>query len=193
MKTVRENPRTTLEQTREVIEKYNKRRTTPQPDIEIGDQEMLNTKNIKRKQPTREFTAQLYGLIKIVENQGNRAFKLDIRARCNIDPVFHDSLLEPYKVSDPLNREQAPQEPEDVKGDLEWEVERIVKSETITYKRKVRRVNKEFKELRYFVKWAECSEDENTREPLEGLENAKEEVERFDRENQEIPGPNLDE
>ena len=68
MKRVQENARTTREQTREARKKYYDRKATPQPDIEIGDQEMLNTKNIKRKQPTREFTARLYGLIKIVEN-----------------------------------------------------------------------------------------------------------------------------
>jgi len=61
----------------------------------------------------------------------------------------------------------------------------------ITYTRKVRRVNKEFKELQYFVKWAGCSEDENTWEPPEGLGNAREEVEKFDRENPEMPGLNL--
>jgi len=72
-------------------------------------------------------------------------------------------------------------------------VERIVKSEIITYTRKVRRVNKEFKELRYFVKWAGCSEDENTWEPPEGLENAREDVEKFHGENPGMPGPNLDE
>jgi len=108
-------------------------------------------------------------------------------------PVFHVSLLEPNTVSDRPNREQPPREPEDVEGDLEWEVERIVKSEIITYTRKVRRVNKEFKELRYFVKWAGCSEDENTWEPPEGLGKAKEEGEKFDRDNNEIRGPNLDE
>ena len=75
---------------------------------------------------------------------------------------FHVSLLEPYKGYDRPNREQPPREPEDVEGDMEWEVEKIVKSEIITYTRKVRRVDKEFKELRYFVKWAGCSEDENT-------------------------------
>ena len=55
----------------------------------------------------------------------------------------------------------------------------------------VRRVGKEFKELRYFVKWAGCSEDENTWEPLEGLVNAREIVEKFHRENPGMPGPNL--
>ena len=118
--------------------------------------------------------------------------KLDIPARWKIHPVFHVSLLEPYKVSDRPNREQPPREPGDVEGDLEWEVERIVKSEIITYTRKVTRVNKEFKELRYFVKWAGCSEDENTWERPEGLENAREKVEKFHRENPEMPGPNLD-
>ena len=72
---------------------------------------------------------------------------------------------------------------------MKWEVEKIVKSKIITYTRKVRRVSKTFKELRYFVKWAGCSEDENTWEPPEGLENAREEVEKFRRENPGMPVP----
>ena len=44
------------------------------------------------------------------------------------------------------------------RGDLEWEVECIVKSEIITYVRRRLRMQ----EIRYFVKWARCSEDENT-------------------------------
>ena len=74
---------------------------------------------------------------------------------------------------------------------MEWEVEKIVKSEIITYTRKVRRADKEFKDLRYFVKWAGCSEDENTWELAEGLVNAREIVETFHRENPRMPGPNL--
>jgi len=37
-------------------------------------------------------------------------------------------------------------------GDLACDVERIVKSEIIIYRRKVRRVNMEFKKVRYVVK-----------------------------------------
>jgi len=54
MKTVQENARTTLEQTREAIKKYYDQKATPQPDIETGDFVMLNAKNIKSKRPNKE-------------------------------------------------------------------------------------------------------------------------------------------
>ena len=49
--------------------------------------------------------------------------------------------------------------------------------------------NKLIKELSYFVKWKGCTKDENTWEPPEGIKNGQEEVERFHRENHEMPGP----
>ena len=64
-----------------------------------------------------------------------------------------------------------------------WKVERIVKSEIITYVRRRRWMQ----EIRYFVNWAECSEDENTWETPESLENAEELVEAFHGENPEMP------
>ena len=191
MQTVQDRARKTLGQTREAMKKYYNQRATPQPDIDIGDLVMLNAKNIRTKDPTKKLSPRLYGPFEVLEKRGNRAFKLCISSRCKIYPLFHVSLLERYKVSDRANREQPPREPEDIEGDMEWEVEGIVKSEVITYTRKVRRVNKEFKELRYFVKWAGCSEDENTWEPAEGLVNAREVVENFHRENPGIPGLNL--
>jgi len=104
MKTVQENPRRTHEQRREAMKKYYDRKATPQRDIETGDFVMLNAKTIKSKRPTRKFTPRLYRPFKVLEKKGNRAFKLDIPARWKIHPVFHVSLLEPYKVSDRPNR-----------------------------------------------------------------------------------------
>jgi len=103
--------------------------------------------------------------------------------------LFHVSLLEPYRASNRPNRRQPPRDPDEIEGDVEWEVERIVTSEIISYKQKVRGRNKSMKELRYFVKWKGCAEDENTWEPPTGMMNAQEEVERFHRENQEMPRP----
>ena len=78
-------------------------------------------------------------------------------------------------------------EPEEIDGDLQLEVEKIVKSEIISYKRRVRGRPRTFEEIRYFVKWKGCSEDENTWEPPGHLENTRELVEDFHRENPEMP------
>jgi len=45
------------------------------------------------------------------------------------------------------------------------------------------------KELRYFVKWKGCPEDENTWEAREGMKNAQEVVERFHRETRRCRAP----
>jgi len=131
----------------------------------------------------------MHGSFKVLEvKKGERAFKLEISSRWKIHPIFHLSLLEPYRASTREGREQPPRVPEDIEGDLEWEVERIVRSEVNTYTRKVGRRNREFKELRYFIKWKGCAEDENTWEPPEGLRNAQDMVEEFHRQNPEMPG-----
>ena len=96
MQTVQNKARKTLEQTREAMKKYYDQRTTPQPDIDIGDLVMLNAKNIRTKRPTKKLSRGLYGPFKVLEKRGNRAFKLDISRRWKIQPVFHVSLLEPY-------------------------------------------------------------------------------------------------
>jgi len=85
------------------MKKHYDRRVIPQPDIEIGNLIMLNAKNIKSKRPTRKFTPRLYSPFEVPEKKGNRAFKHVIPARWKIHPVFHLSLLEPYKVSDRPN------------------------------------------------------------------------------------------
>ena len=138
MKAIQEKARTTLEQTREAMKKYYDQQATPQPDIDIGDLVMLNAKNIRTKRPTKKLTPRAYGPFKVQEKRGNSAYTLDIPRRWKIHHVFHVSLLEPYKVSDRPNREQPPREPEDVEGDMEWEIEKIVKSEIITDTQKVR-------------------------------------------------------
>ena len=81
MKTVQENGRTTLEQSREAMKKYYDQRATPQPDMDIGDLVMLNAKNIKSKRPTRKFTPRLYSPFKVFEKNGNRELKFNIPPR----------------------------------------------------------------------------------------------------------------
>ena len=147
MKTVHQEAKKTLEDTREAMKRYYDRKAIPQPDIEVGDLVMVNAKNIRTKRQSKKLSPKLQGPFKVLEKRGNRAYKLELSPPWKIHPVFHVSLLEPYRVSDRPNREQPPREPEDIEGDLEWELEKIVKSEVISYTRKVRGRNKKMKNL----------------------------------------------
>jgi len=131
---------------------------------------MLKAKNLGTTRPTKQLSPTMHGLFNVLEvRKRERGLKLQLSPRWKIHPIFHVSLLEPYRASVREGREQPPRVPEDMVGYLKCEVERIVKSEVITYTRKVGRRNKEFEELRYFIKWKGCTEDENTWGPPEGL------------------------
>jgi len=163
MQVTQEHARKALEQTQKEMSKYYDRKARQQPDIKVGDLVMLNAKNIRTKRPRKQLSPIMHGQFKVLEvKKGEWAFKPEISPRWKIHPIFHVSLLEPYRASAREGREQPPRVLEDIEGDLQWEVERVVKSEVITYTRKVGRRNKEFKELRYFIKWKGCAEDENT-------------------------------
>jgi len=138
------------------MKKYYDRKALEQPNFEVRDQVMQNAKNIRSKPPSKKVSPKVYGQFKILEKRGNRAFKLEISWRWKIHPVFDVSLLEPYRTSVQDKREQPPRSPEEIDGDLDWEVEKIVKSKIIAYTRKVRGRNKPMRELRYFVKWKGC-------------------------------------
>ena len=169
MQTTHQRAKKALEKTREDMSKYYDRKARQQPDNKVGDLVMSKAKHIRTKRPTKKLSALLHGPFKVLEiKKGERAFKLEISPRWKIHPVFHVAFLEPYRASVREEREHSPQGCEDIEGDLECEVERIVKSNVITYMRRVGRHKRTLKELHYIVKWKGCAEDENTWEPLEG-------------------------
>ena len=63
------------------MRKYYDRKTMDQPDIEVSDLVMLNTKNIRAKGPLKKLSPKLYGLFKVLERQENRVYKLEISLR----------------------------------------------------------------------------------------------------------------
>jgi hypothetical protein len=86
-----------------------------------------------------------------------------------IHPVFHVSLLSPFRESTISNRRQPPPPPVEIEDELEWEVEQILDSR-FRYRR-----------LEYLVAWKgyEETEDRTTWEPASNLENSPELVAAF--------------
>jgi len=77
--------------------------------------------------------------------------------------------------------------PEEIASDLEWEVEKMIKSKIIAHDRRICGWARILEELHYFLKWRGCSEDENTWESPEHLESPQELVADFHRENRDMP------
>ena len=78
MKTVHQEAKKTLEDTREAMKRYYDRKAIPQPNIEIGDLVMVNAKNIRTKRQSTKLSPKLQGPFKVLERRGNRAYKLEI-------------------------------------------------------------------------------------------------------------------
>ena len=187
MKMIHQKARESLDKTSEAMGRYYNQHARQEPDFKVRDLVMVNAKNIRTKRPSPKLAPRLYGPFKMLEQRGNLAYKLQISDRWKIHTVFHVSLLEPYRTSIRPAREQPSMEPKEIDRDLEWGVEKIVKSEIISYERRVHGRPRTLQELHYFVKWKGCSEDENTWEPPEHLANAQEFVEQFHLENPEMP------
>ena len=170
MKGIHQQAEKALQATRSSMNKYYDKKAKKPPTYKIGKKVMLNARNIRTKRPSKKLAPKLYGPFEILEKHGNLAYKLKLSERWKIHPVFHVSLLEPFRESKRPNREQPPTEPEEIEGDLVWEVEKIIKSELIKYQPKINRRKQTIKELRYFAKWKGLPNDENPWEPPENLE-----------------------
>ena len=117
------------------MKEYYDQKALQQPDYKEVDLVMVKGKDIRTKWRFKKLSPKVYGPFKIIEASGQCAFKIEISPTWKIHPTFHVALLEPYRTMIWEGREQPPREPEEIDGDLEWVVERIVKSEIISYTR----------------------------------------------------------
>jgi len=111
---------------------YDRKAMEP-PTSVVSDLVMLNAKNICTKGPSKQLCPKLYAPFKVLEKKPSWAYKFKISPQWKIYRVIHVSLLEPYQCSNRPNREQPPPDPDVIASHLEWEVERMVKGEIISY------------------------------------------------------------
>jgi hypothetical protein len=102
-----------------------------------------------------------------------------LQERWRIHNVFHASLLEPYRLNPFEQRIATRPAPEEVDGELEYEVEKILQSEIRTTRRRQGGRYRSTKTLYFLVKWKGYPDDECTWEPEASLEGVPELVEAF--------------
>ena len=132
----------------------------------VGDKVLLSTKylNIKRAETSRKLLPKWVGPFEVVRAVGPVAYELKMYPGWRVHPVFHVSLLEPYRSD---GRVQPPPPPIVVEGFLEYEVETI-----LTHRFVGRRHPKAY----YLVAWKGYGPEHNSWEPEEYVVNAPEAV-----------------
>ena len=143
--------------------------------LHIGDRVLLSTKNIQiesqSQRPTKKLQARFIGPFPVIKVISAVAYELDLPSNLRIHPVFHISLLKPYKdpgevLDRPLPRNPPPTE---IVDDYEeFEVEHVLD------KRQRRR------RTEYLVEWKGYPPYEATWEPQSNLKNASEAIRAFE-------------
>ena len=130
----------------------------------VGDKVLLSTKylRLKHSETNRKLLPKYVGPFEVVQVVGPVAYKLAMNPRWRIHPVFHVSLLEPYRTD---GRVQPPPPPIEVEGVLEYEVETILQH---------RYRGTRNRKASYLVAWKDYGPEHNTWEPEENLKNAPE-------------------
>lgn len=130
----------------------------------VGDEVLLSTKNmnLKHAERSRKLLPRYVGPFKIARKVGNLAYELEMNPGWRIHPVFHVSLLEPYK-SDGTTR--PPPLPIELEGHLEYEVESILDHRFTSKKRDC---------VAYLLKWKGYSIHYNSWEPEANVANCPE-------------------
>jgi hypothetical protein len=94
-------------------------------EYKAGDKVLLSTKylNLKHSEKSRKLLPKWIGPFEVVQVVVSVAYKLKMNPGWRVHPVFHVSLLEPYRED---GRVQPPPPPIEMEGALVYEVESIL-------------------------------------------------------------------
>src|SRR5712691_4328789 len=134
-----------------------------------GDQVLLESTNLQTTHPKAKLAPQRYGPFKVIWASPTNC-KLELPSHMRIHPVFHNSLLKPYKETLAHRPNFKHPSPEIVgREEGHYEIEFILAS----------RPTRNRKSTQYLVKWKGYPASENSWIPAKELTHAKELLERF--------------
>ncbi|KAL5514485.1 hypothetical protein ACEPAG_2574 [Sanghuangporus baumii] len=179
LRQVQQEAYNSIRQANEAMKLYADLHRGKLPEYKPGDEVLLDMRNLSRLEPTKKLAMKWAGPYKVEKAVGQVSFRLRLPETLPIHPVFHASLLRPYKRKEYPGRpilDELP--PIEVEGAAEYEVEMI--HDTRRHRNKVQ----------YLIQWK--GYQERTWEPLDNLKNSYQMVEAFHkRYPQAIKPPNL--
>ena len=134
-----------------------------------GDKVWLDGKNIKTTRPKAKLAAKFLGPFEVVSVIGPVSYRLKLPATWHIHPVFHASLLAPFKETVAHGPNFLTPAPDLVNGEEEYKVEAILDACLTRNKRGVE----------YLVKWKGYTNFHNVLVSQDNCANAKEEINDF--------------
>ena len=97
-------------------------------DFKIGDKVWLLRRNIKTKRPCDKLDYRRLGPFLVQKQINPVAYRVELPATMKVHPVFHVSLLEPYRESSFPGRVQSPPSSIEIENHEEYEVDKILDS-----------------------------------------------------------------
>jgi len=172
MKEIQKEAKAALGKAQKDIRKYTNRKRSDVEEYKVGDLVMLSTKDLKYQivgRRTEKLTERFVGPYKIKKIISSNVVELELPSTVKIHPVVNVSRIRKYVRQVEGQKKEQPALVI-IKGEEEWEVERILN------KRRVKGKDK------YLVRWKGFTVESDTWKGRENLENAKEAIEEFEKE-----------
>jgi len=139
---------------------------------QVNDKVLINAKNIndptQANRPTRKLSPKYIGPYTIEQVISTTAYKVKLSPNLKIHPVFHVSVLKPYKSNNNDFSRLIPPPPEVIEdNEPEFEVEQVLDTKLVRNKRY------------YLIKWTGYPMYDATWEPVENLTNASDAIKEF--------------
>ena len=172
IKEIQEEAKAVLEKAQEEMRKYANKKRSDIEEYKVEDLVMLNTKDLKyqmvgrRTEKLIERFAEPYKIKKVVSSN---MVELELPTTIKIHPVVNVSRIRRYmgQVEGQRKEQLAPVI---IKGEEEWEVERILNKQQVREKDK------------YLVCWKGFTAESDTWKGRENLKNTKETIKEFEKE-----------
>jgi hypothetical protein len=140
MKKIWEETEASLVSTADQMKCFYDRKQSKSHNYQVGDQVLLDGKNIPTMHPTKKLEDCHYGPFQIINKVGESTYRIKVpRSWKMMHPVFNEIFLKPYTPSDQNTPKHPP--PTIIEGQEEYDVEEIMDSKLIRRK------------LHYLIKW----------------------------------------